>query len=81
MGMLKIKGKKDTLVSDKEYSNQRQFLEPKRNIRVLHNDKRINAAGIHNNPKYVYIKQHSLKIHEAENDRTERRNKLICNYN
>ena len=27
--------------------------------------KRVNPEGIHNNPKYVYTKQHNLKILEA----------------
>ena len=32
---------------------------------MLYKEKRVNPEGIHNNPKYVYTKQHNLKILEA----------------
>lgn len=39
---------------------------------TLHNDENVITLRKHNNPKYVWTKQQSCKVHEAKTDRPER---------
>ena len=56
------------LILDKVYFRAKKISKDKGVQGTLHKEETVSPAGIHNNPKYIYTKQHNLKIPEAKID-------------